>query len=67
MEIGGPHAGTALRLSTSTLSFSTQDWNTPQTVEVTAVDDANVVDEEETLTHTASGGRVRGSESPVLG
>ena len=59
VEIGG-HVGTALRLSTSTLSFSTQDWNTPQTVEVTAVDDADAVDEEETLTHTASGGEYGG-------
>ena len=59
VEVSG-HEGTALRLSTTTLSFSTQGWNTPQTVEVTAVDDANAVDESETLTHTASGGEYAG-------
>ena len=59
VEVSG-HEGTALRLSTTTLSFSTQGWNTPQTVEVTAVDDSNAVDESETLTHTASGGEYAG-------
>ncbi len=56
------HAGTDLTLSGDTLAndaltFTTGNWNTAQTVTVTAVeDDDAVADGEVTLTHTASGG-----------
>ena len=56
------HAGTDLTLSGDTLTdnaltFTTDNWNTAQTVTVTAVeDDDAVADGEVTLTHTASGG-----------
>ena len=56
------HAGTDLSLSGPTLSsnmltFTTETWNTAQTVTVTAAeDDDGVTDAVATLTHTASGG-----------
>ena len=61
VTIGGP-GGTDLSISGATLSnsntltFSTSNWNTAQTVTVKAGDDGNSDDESETLTHTASGG-----------
>ncbi len=48
------HAGTDLSLDKTVLTFTADDWDTPQTVKVTADDDA--VDDPETLTHTALGG-----------
>ena len=48
------HAGTDLSLDKTVLTFTADDWDTPQTVKVTAADDA--VDDPETLTHTALGG-----------
>ena len=59
VEITG-HSGTDLGLSKTTLSFATSTWNIAQTVTVTADDDSNAVDEEEMLTHTASGGEYGG-------
>ena len=56
------HGGTDLTLSGATLTdnaltFTTDNWNTAQTVTVSAVEDADAVaDDEVTLTHTASGG-----------
>ena len=61
VTIGG-HSGTDLSISGATLSnsntltFSTSNWNTAQTVTVKAGHDGNADDESETLTHTASGG-----------
>ena len=61
VTIGG-HSGTDLSISGTTLSnsntltFSTSNWNTAQTVTVKAGHDGNSGDESETLTHTASGG-----------
>ena len=61
VTIGG-HSGTDLSISGATLSnsntltFSTSNWSTAQTVTVTAGHDGNADDESETLTHTASGG-----------
>ena len=54
------HVGTDLTISGSTLTgtqltFTTSNWDTAQTVVVKAGDDPNNVNEEETLTHTASG------------
>ena len=59
VEITG-HSGTDLGLSTTMRSFATSTWNIAQTVTVKAADDSNAVDEEETLTHTASGGEYGG-------
>ena len=56
------HADTDITLSgdtltDDTLTFTADDWNTAQTVTVTAAQDDDAVDEEEaTLTHTATGG-----------
>ena len=50
-------AGTDLRLSGTTLTFTTNDWDTAQTVTVTAEeDDDGVTDAVATLMHTISGG-----------
>ncbi|TGG91606.1 MAG: hypothetical protein ERJ67_07770, partial [Aphanocapsa feldmannii 277cV] len=40
----------------TSLSFSTANWNTPQTVEVSAGQDSDAVDDSVTLSHSASGG-----------
>ena len=50
------HSGTDLGLDKTTLTFTTSNWNTAQTVTVTAADDADGTDDSETLTHTAAGG-----------
>ena len=51
------HAGTDLRLDTATLTFTTGNWDTAQTVTLTAAQDDDGSDDEETLTHTAAGGQ----------
>ena len=48
--------GTDVTVDDTTLDFTTTDWNQAQTVTVTAAQDADAVDDEVTLTHTASGG-----------
>ena len=56
------HTGTALSVSGTTvnasdeLTFTVSDWNTAQTVTVTADQDDNAAGESLTLTHTPSGG-----------
>ena len=55
VSIGGA-AGTDLTLGSSSLTFTTSSWDTWQTVTVTAGQDADAVNDEVTLTHTASGG-----------
>ena len=56
------HTGTALSVSGTTLNasdeltFTVSDWNTAQTVTVTADQDDNAAGESLTLTHTPSGG-----------
>ena len=56
------HAGTDLTLSGATLTdnaltFTTDNWNTAQTVAVSAAEDADAAaDADVTLTHTSSGG-----------
>ena len=52
----GSTSGTDLSLNRSTLTFSTGSWNSPQTVRVTARQDADRSHDSETITHTASGG-----------
>ena len=54
-------AGTVLSLSGPTLSndaltFTAANWNTPQTVTVTAAHDTDTANDTETLTHTSTGG-----------
>ena len=54
-------AGTNLSLSGPTLSndaltFTAANWNTPQTVTVTAAHDTDTANDTETLTHTSTGG-----------
>ena len=51
------HSGTDITLSDTTLAFTTDTWNTAQTITVTAAEDDDAVDEDDvTLTHTAAGG-----------
>ena len=49
------HSGTDLSLDKNVLTFTADDWDSPQTVKVTAAHDDDAVDDPETLTHTASG------------
>ena len=48
------HAGTDVTLDPTTLTFSTSNWNTAQTVTVKAADDADLVNDEVSLTHSAT-------------
>ena len=50
------HSGTDLTLGETSLTFTTTNWATSQSVRVTAGHDDDTVDDEEVLTHTASGG-----------
>ena len=58
-------SGTDLTLtglsSTNTLTFTTANWDTAQTVTVKAGQDDDGADDEVTLTHTAAGGNYAGS------
>ena len=47
---------TDVTLAPATLTFTTTDWNTAQTVTLTTAEDADAADDVATLTHTASGG-----------
>ena len=61
------HAGTDVTLSDTQLTFTTTDWNSPQTVSVTALEDGDAVDDTVTLTHTVStGGGYDGVTLPDL-
>ena len=71
------HDGTDLALDRTTLTFNSSSWSTERTISVTAAQDADALDDEETLTHTARGGdyeglstdlevRVEDDESPHL-
>ena len=52
-----PPTGANLTVQPSSLSFSTSDWSTPQTVTVTAEEDTDVEEDAVIeLTHTVSGG-----------
>ena len=48
------HANTDVTPSSTNLTFTTLDWDTPQTVTVTAGDDADTTDDSVTLTHTVA-------------
>lgn len=57
-------AGTDLTLDASTsLTFSTSNWEAAQTVTVSADEDADAVDDGVTLVHTAGGGRLRSGDA----
>ncbi|TGG83163.1 MAG: hypothetical protein ERJ69_04080, partial [Aphanocapsa feldmannii 288cV] len=47
---------TATHGNQNTLSFTTANWSTPQTVEVSAGQDDDAIDDTVTLSHSASGG-----------
>ena len=49
-------SGTDLSLDKSSLTFTTQNWSTAQTVTVTAAHDTDESDDAATLAHAASGG-----------
>ena len=48
------HAGTDVTPDPTTLTFTTSNWDTAQTVTVTAGDDAGTTDDSVTLTHSAA-------------
>ena len=47
--------GSDVTVAPASLSFSTSDWDTAQTVTVSAAEDDNSTDDKVTLTHTAAG------------
>ena len=55
VSIGGT-SGTDLSLNMMSLTFTTSNWNVPQTVTVSAARDSDATDDRATLTHTATGG-----------
>ncbi len=55
VTVGGT-SETDLTVSPGSLTFTTENWNTAQTVTASAAEDADAVDDTATLTHTASGG-----------
>ena len=64
------HTGSDLTLSGATLTgssltFTTSNWETPQTVTVTAVGDDDLTDDTVTLTHTAAGSTFDGFTEPL--
>ena len=58
VAVGG-HVHTDLTVVPENLTFTTGNWDTEQTVTVTAAEDVDAVHDEETLTHTPSGGGFR--------
>ena len=64
VAIGGT-TDTDLTLDPASLAFTTSDWSTAQTVTVSAGQDDDAVDDEATLTHTASGGDYAGKTADL--
>ena len=59
--------GTDLTLSPTGLTFTVDNWHTPQTVNVTAADDDDALaDAEVTLSHSASGGGYNSVDIPTV-
>ena len=54
VTVGGA-SETDLTVSPSSLTFTTENWDTPQTVTVSAAQDADAVDDTAMLTHSVSG------------
>ena len=59
LTVGGPH------LAGNALTFTAADWDTPQTVTVTAGHDDDTVNDSDTLTHTGGGGEYEGLEATL--
>ena len=59
------HSGTDVSVDTASLTFTTDDWSTAQTVTVTAAEDDDGADDSETLTHTAAGGNYAGETATL--
>ena len=59
------HSGTDVSVDKASLTFTTDDWSTAQTVTVTAADDADGADDAVTLTHTATGGDYAGETATL--
>ena len=55
ITVGGT-SGTDLTVSPATLTFTSANWRTWQSVTVTAANDADATDDTATITHTAAGG-----------
>ena len=60
------HAGTDLLLDKTSLTFTTTNWNIPQTVRVTAAEDEDSMDDAATLRHAAGGGGYILTDLPVM-
>ncbi|MDE2730161.1 MAG: hypothetical protein OXI38_02045, partial [Bacteroidota bacterium] len=60
------HAGTDLTLDQTSLTFTTADWGTAQTVTVTAGEDDDATNDSATLVHTASGGDYAGQTASLM-
>ena len=50
-----PPSGSNVSVNPATVTFTTSNWNTPQTIRVTAADDADSQDETIQISHSASG------------
>ena len=59
------HTGTDVSVDKASLTFTTGNWDTPQTVKVTAAEDADGADDSVTLTHTATGGNYAGETATL--
>ena len=57
--------GGAVTISPSTLTFTTSNWNTPQALTLTPVDDDDATDERVDLTLQASGGNYDGASATL--
>ena len=57
----------AVSLDTTSLTFTALTWNTPQTVTITPVRDADAVDEFVTVSHTVTGGDYEGLTADDVG
>ena len=57
------HIGTDLTLNDDTLTFTPSDWNTAQTVTVSAAEDTDAVNDQATLTHTIAGADYAGESA----
>ena len=55
VSIGDPDATDDIRVDKTALQFTTGNWNSPQTVRVSADADDDAVDDTVTITHTVSG------------
>ena len=62
VTIGG-YAGTDVSVDETSLTFTPEDWETAQPVEVTAREDDDAVNDTVTLTHTPAGGDYEGLDA----